>query len=116
MSSHTATPWEVEYRDNGSVVIRGPISQNVNKTLVRVASLGSPGQTSGEMFDRNMANAALIVRAVNSHEALVEALERARIKLSRYKEYHPETYIGGVLAEYEATIKTIDAALSQARP
>jgi hypothetical protein len=44
-------------------------------------------------------------------ERLRAALEGARFKLARYRECHPQDYIGGLVAEYEAQIQAIDAAL-----
>lgn len=45
---------------------------------------------------------------------LLHALQCARIKLSRYREYHPDTWVGGVLAEYQAVITVADAAIAKA--
>ncbi len=47
---------------------------------------------------------------------LREALECARIKLARYREQHGEAHIGGVAAEYDATVKLIDRALAATAP
>lgn len=48
-------------------------------------------------------------------QALAEALEGACIKLRRYKETHPGTWVGGVEAEYQAVLRVADAALKTFR-
>jgi len=61
---HTKTPWMIAYggeEGDGYAVIASKFSDRPVCTI--------------EPRDFNTANAALIVRAVNAHEALVEALE-----------------------------------------
>lgn len=71
--AHSPLPWEVTYLDrNGQRVVR---SEHIEICTCWHHSVGS--------IEREMeANAALIVRCVNSHAALVEALEECRATLA----------------------------------
>lgn len=60
---------------------------------------GKKGQPYREMFD---ANAALIVKAVNHHEALVSSLTRVRAKLRDFIRDHPDPGADALAAEWEA--------------
>lgn len=60
--------------------------------------------------DEVLANAALIVRSVNSHEALVAALEAARKRIAADLPYDWREQ-----GQYSPTLNQIDAALKQAR-
>ena len=54
---------------------------------------------------------------VLTHDAtadLLHALECACIKLSRYRQQHPETWVGGVQAEYDAVLTLARAAIAKA--
>jgi hypothetical protein len=63
MSEHTPTPWRVEYDDNGFFFIDAP-----GRPSPYIAATGGEGMANAE-------NAAFIVKAVNSHDALVDALK-----------------------------------------
>ena len=67
MSKHTPTPWEAEER--ADTIKIGAVKG------IYITKLGM-GE-SGEYRDEQTANAELIVKAVNSHDALVEALSEA---------------------------------------
>ena len=84
MTDHTPTPWEFAgamngstmtiYHDDGTPDAAGKALNNIeNYALATVIAEGNgpPWETTGA------ANAALIVRAVNSHEQLVAALTGA---------------------------------------
>jgi len=74
MTSHTPSvpedatgrPWRTE----GTGLVTGPLSVFVANTFTHTNNFGN-----------DAANAALIVRAVNSHEALVALLDRAVAKI-----------------------------------
>jgi len=74
---HTATPWEIGGGGGGlGLWITGPDkSANVICDLV-------PRKRPSEPEDEDYANAQFICRAVNSHDALVEALKGVSIMLN----------------------------------
>jgi hypothetical protein len=86
MAEHTPTPWRYrprEFDDWG--FIRGP-----DDVLAAVAKYGACTETSLDQHRHNRtdpaeANAAFVVKAVNNHDALVDALAsvRAEINLSK---------------------------------
>lgn len=73
---HTPTPWHVGMKP-------GPMLYAEDGA--QVADLRSPSSLSEE----SRANAQHIVRCVNSHDALVEALESARLLLEECLEMRP---------------------------
>ena len=68
-SKATARPWRVG--DAGTTVFGPP---NGNPSPKTIATISYAKLRGVEQYDESAANAALIVRAVNSHEALVAAL------------------------------------------
>lgn len=80
MSAHTPTPWSLSdsqlpkaiYGSARQHIHAGPKETQGN--TIAIVSLGGLGGTSGKIEDIE-ANAAYIVRAVNSHEELVAALK-----------------------------------------
>lgn len=64
MSGHTPTPWKLYEGDHLLIV-------NLEGNSLGEMSAGSPYITEREMAD----NAAIVVRAVNSHEELIRAGE-----------------------------------------
>lgn len=103
---HTATPWFVydeaktvsavnSPEDGGDIVCDAP-------------------EDATESMKRWDANAAFIVRAVNSHDSLVKALENAESAL-RYCEQNSLSPNDILRPKVEVTIKSITAALSQAK-
>lgn len=71
MSEHTPTPWyffELDRRPDGCGYIR------VETDNFEISHHGDMGRSREE----NLANAAFIVKACNSHDALVKALEDIR--------------------------------------
>lgn len=73
MNAHTPTPWTLgdSYgAGKGYAICAGP------QVLARVVGFGYPTGIGRHL--QSDANAALIVRAVNAHAALVEAIEAVR--------------------------------------
>lgn len=72
MSDHTETPWVVEYRRGQAMLI--PTTRKPPRgTAFVIAHVGQHAATDATIKRRD-ANADLIVRAVNNHDALVKAL------------------------------------------
>jgi hypothetical protein len=70
MTKHTKTPWAIHRYDrpSGGIAISGPDTDKINAFVATAfADLRS--------IEEAEANAAFIVRAVNCHAELVEALE-----------------------------------------
>lgn len=107
MAEHTELPWMVG--SNGRSVIRHvpDLADGYDHFMVSVASAHS--LVSGA---EAAANAALIVRAVNSHDALVKALKSARYRLdkiesqSNFETHHEVAEIDAALAQCEQHEKT----------
>ncbi len=89
--SHTKTPWVTNGRYVGVPNHKSSIAECLDQN----------GNWTNEQ--RAIANAALIVRAVNAHDALVEAL----LHLSMFDK-------GQIKAEYHTLIAAADAALAKA--
>lgn len=70
MSKHTSTPWELFDR-NGIVAVRNPRTRSKKSEIVFWT-----GFDSSHFPKQAKANAAFIVKAVNSHDALVKALQQ----------------------------------------
>lgn len=95
MSEHTPLPWQVQEPDTIDVfvpiigVILGDDGQPLETPtngLVGGATL-FPTEVDAEDYERAKANADFIVRAVNSHYALVEALQWALDELNGRTRY-----------------------------
>lgn len=72
---HTPTPWRVEveeYEENSGQISIEPINR----------LLHDPDWADPEDWGRDLTNARFIVRAVNSHQALVDALRMCETVLS----------------------------------
>ena len=107
MSGHTPTPWRGHDMETATLV--GPDHLSIADCNAR-----------NRLVAENRANAALIVRAVNSHAALVEALRA----LTTAAEAHIKTNGETVLRRDGSQVQTIGmiqadhlivAALAQAR-
>lgn len=76
-SKHTPTPWEIRSirdrmtRDVNIVGIFGP-----SEIVANLDGIAVPDRMNDRSFVEDRANMELIVRAVNSHDALVSALEK----------------------------------------
>lgn len=76
MTEHTPTPWEIRKDDEGAY-----IGAKDGDRYIRIV------QICGSLLNPSIAaDAALIVRAVNSHAALVEALGHALERLEAHQE------------------------------
>jgi len=135
MSGHTKTPWRTKGNDGKYLSTMGWEASNWDatdasympikagrKVIALVLQSCSVDSTVRDESEHN-ANAAFIVRAVNSHDALVEALKEARTTLSitrsniltemkRGRDYQWED----VPAILQARIDHMDAALLLAEP
>ena len=80
MSSFTPTPWGIE-RTRDTLWV-GPMRPDGIKVASIVFSLHCGPDYTDEANDQERANAAFIVKAVNSHTALVTALRAARNALT----------------------------------
>lgn len=92
----TDRPWEYNTGENGSVVY--------NSDIGTIATLSYDYGTPDE------ANAALIVQAVNAHDALVEALDVAEELLQAMHKERTEAYIDEYRGRIAACIQTIHLA------
>ncbi len=100
----TPRPWCSDERANNTVVIEGPDNPDATKP----AEEYNGGKVICIMLGPDAAaNAALIVRAVNAHDRLVEALDDARQWISQY--------VDGTGAEFGEAVAKVDAALALAR-
>lgn len=83
VGGHTPTPWAIDGDDEGFdgipyiEIAAGTCGMSSYKPIAQVQPTFYPGTDDFALEVQDRANAALIVRAVNSHEALVEALKRA---------------------------------------
>lgn len=87
MSQHTKTPWVTEQIDADSVYIMpSPDNEQRRRPITEIVT-GWYGDSGDYIKDaENAANAAFIVRAVNSHAELLEALEAAQIALAGFED------------------------------
>lgn len=76
MSEHTPTPWHWEIHDSSAASIHGPegMADHV-LTVAPCKHCRGKEWVWGSCTNPTEANAYFIVRAVNSHDALVKALE-----------------------------------------
>lgn len=83
---HTPTPWNVR-GTNGLRIIYGE-----NGSIAEVKNLK-------RLVMENDANAEFIVRACNSHEALLEACKIALSKMQEFKMLEPDNYLIRAIAK-----------------
>jgi len=83
MTKHTKTPWHLGGQDSLEIRAAHPnggdwanLLATVHAATARLADIRVSGGGGTAWLAESQANAAMIVRAVNAHEALVEALER----------------------------------------
>jgi hypothetical protein len=94
MNEHTPTPWFVSYRDEASneLVITDDEAGRVKST--RVCHV----MPRPHYHDNQSANAAFIVQAVNSYQAMREALEQL-LKAEPMQQGERNGYIMGVISQ-----------------
>lgn len=113
-TEHTPTPWKYEYVDRNRAVISAP--KGANHVYCLFGEFVGPPDfekqtqlvTCTISHQEAEANAAFIVRAVNSHAALVEALEAAQDELSAIVDGNPNMVD-------DSTLDKISAALELAK-
>jgi hypothetical protein len=101
MSSHTPTPWKLD------TSIRG-LAEITDQTGATIAVIESDTYRMGDAAE-NLANAEMIVRAVNSHAALLAALEETLLCLKAWSDGR---------GPHDATTDVVnraEAALAQAK-
>lgn len=104
--THTPTPWSITPDGDitaacvdNSIIVHGSA---INAYDVRNMAFENPRQLRAK-DDGGAANAAFIVRAVNSHQALIDALEQARVAFL----HHAPHLKGSPLDVYlKSTLKT----------
>lgn len=92
MSEHTPTPWELRNNSYGHPHdFSGSDGTQIGGCYVRGGPWTATGFENKEAQQCDAANAALIVRAVNSHAALRAALEeitrRTKVYIDRLSDY-----------------------------
>ncbi len=109
--THSKTPWGVEkgiWANEGQIFIEGEESGNTHKQ--HIAKLGYAYDKQGQ--DQRDANAAFIVRACNSHEALVGALNTLLAIIHQQSSCTDTQFDNGIEKAYAAlTLATIRLCL-----
>lgn len=104
MAEHSKLPWQIDEDYPNCIQTSGNPDMEVCECSIMIWD-GHKMHTAG--YGEDEANAALIVRAVNSHQALVEALEKiARIENQEF---------GNDWEEIEQARSIAQAALSALR-
>ena len=99
-AKHTPLPWEYSNKMGGHYHYIVPQTRH-RKPIVQII-------TTIETFQEDLANAELICRAVNSHDALIEALDEGMNVLADIAE--EENY-----TEWDETIAKMSKALTAAK-
>ena len=101
-SKHTPTPWEVEkgvFNDKASLYITAPDTSLVCELLPKHMRYTTDQGLIKEVFSKRDANAAFIVKVVNSHEALVKACKKALRRFKDIAHYQKSAVTCGILEE-----------------
>lgn len=108
-ASYTPGPWLAPStpRPDG---LRQTVEQHHSGRVVAVCDPGRGASQFRIRGDEAWANACLIAAAPE----LLVALRCASLKLRRYRQQHPDTWVGGVEAEYQAVLALADAAIAKA--
>ena len=93
-SKHTATPWRINPRSRSTV-------QTLDGDTVAACGVRSD-LSKPNLHEELEANAALIVRAVNCHEELVAALEKAANQFGCLGYVDSEKYYRAILAKVQS--------------
>ena len=112
-NKHTATPWNYNPDENGTI-IRGLNGNGINNSNEVCEVLLPKIREKGydQCAEIQLANAALIVRAVNSHDLLVKAVEEAY--QARLIQIQDESDEPSLAVESDELLKKYDEALKQA--
>lgn len=79
---HTPTPWKSYRRNVYAHAIHGAMG-TAAESIIASVTFGLDTETSQQQAENARDNAALIVKAVNSYEAMKEALEKIKFALDR---------------------------------
>ena len=105
MSEHTPRPWHVT---EGASIFAPPILIAEGASVVAYLDWGKVTDEDRERF-------ALIVKAVNSHDAMLGALKNAESCLRALHDYIPLDCLGPVVrADIRATLSQAIAVISKA--
>jgi hypothetical protein len=86
MTEHTPTPWTARSQMSKDQKSFGWILEHANGRIGWSSfATAVPNEGEGAPYVIGAANAAFIVRAVNSHDMLVEALQRLHDNLAEYQ-------------------------------
>lgn len=112
MAEHTPTPWKAGKGPNGEVEVWGRMRMNASPILMSLGVME---------HDPREANAAFIVKAVNAHDALVEALTDIAVYGCGMLSQPPamngpeEAWLRMRIAAYERRAREVLAAVKGAR-
>lgn len=98
--AHTPTPW----KDSGYLEIEGPGGLVIANT----------GPTDSMPLAEQLANTKLIVRAVNSHEALLDALVFVASRTNDENQFLLDAPMHQAKQEWDQAMKLIRAAIAKA--
>lgn len=108
---HSALPWMESKTHIGGVCIYSDAQES---PIARMEIVWTPKGILPTSKEARRANAALICRAVNCHNDLVEALDACEIQLREYVKWHHK-YDGGCSVEMESAHEQAVKALSKAK-
>ncbi len=110
-STHTATPWQV---GTGHLTARNHAICAGPRIVATVNGRGYKGGSSNGWAPQSEADAAFIVKAVNSHDALVVAAEAALTTFRHLRDNHAEAWDSTINAETCNAWDSLKAALKLA--
>jgi len=109
-SEHTPVPWGIEATDTTLWV--GPMRPDGKKIEDLVFYIRVDPEYTDAALAKRKANAAFVIKAVNSHNALVSALEQI---IEMNVQYAIDRYGDASQAEMMACVSTARAALAEAK-
>ncbi len=113
--AHTPLPWEIIPRIDPRVATAIAIGSADRKTNICVLTDRYKGQDSSKCrssVPEADANAEFIVRACNSHDDLLAALEAAKVKLEEV--YEADSGEVSIMPDVLSTLRLVGAAIVQA--
>lgn len=102
MAEHTPTPWTL-LNDEGMIAVLAGNRDDLKNEVIHWT-----GFDASYFPKQAVANAAFIIRACNSHDALVEALREAELQLAYVQEKHGYATGETVLARIRSAIAIVD--------